>query len=194
MYTTSQVYTKAEVDAITGERAIKTPAEGDTPAVYKTLAEMISDVNTQAEANKDAIAILNGKVDEEGSVKKIAADAAKAEVAAVIDSAPDAFDTLKEIAEWIEADETASEALTTKVTNNEKAIEAIEDRLDVVEPQLKKANIEITEEEEVIVTPGFIDPEVNKFEVENGKVTKVSTDLLFNGDNTLVLFGGSATA
>ena len=41
---------------------------------------------------------------------------------------------------------------------------------------------------------GFILPEVNKFEMEDGKVTAISTDLLKNGSMTLILNGGTAKA
>ena len=55
---------------------------------------------------------------------KLAADAAAAAVATVLDGAPEAFDTLKEVADWIANNETASDAaaLVTRVT----ALEAID--------------------------------------------------------------------
>ena len=55
---------------------------------------------------------------------KLAADAASAAVATVLDGAPEAFDTLKEVADWISNNETASDAadLITRVA----ALEAID--------------------------------------------------------------------
>lgn len=57
-------------------------------------------------ANTDAIKVLNGV--EEGSVKKTAADAAALEVAKVVANAPEAYDTLKEIADYIASDTTGA--------------------------------------------------------------------------------------
>ena len=56
--------------------------------------------------------------------EKLAADASAAAVATVLDGAPEKFDTLKEVAEWISATDSASSAadLVTRVT----ALEAID--------------------------------------------------------------------
>ena len=55
---------------------------------------------------------------------KLASDAAAAAVATVLDGAPEAFDTLKEVAEWISNNESAADAaaLVTRVA----ALEAID--------------------------------------------------------------------
>lgn len=78
-------------------------------AELATLGEIVA-------ANKAALAVLNGEG--EGSVKKAVNDA----VAALVDGAPEALDTLKELADWIEGDETASAALINRVAANEDAI------------------------------------------------------------------------
>ena len=59
------------------------------------------------------------------------------------------------------------------------------------------ADIVATEVEGVVTKTakaGLIAPEVDKFEVDDGKVTKISTDLLAQGSMTLVLNGGNAKA
>lgn len=66
-------------------------------------------------ANESAIATLNGTG--EGSVSKQIGDA----IDAVVDGAPAAFDTLKEIADWIANDETGTAALIARVA----ALEAL---------------------------------------------------------------------
>ena len=92
---------------------------------------MIADAKTEATyddtqikkdiaANTAAIAILNGS--EEGSVAKIASDAAKAEVATLVGEAPETLDTIHEIAAWITNDEDGAAALAKRVAANEKAV------------------------------------------------------------------------
>ena len=62
----------------------------------------ISALDGRVAANEGAITILNGEGD--GSVKKQVADA----VAGVVASAPEDFDTLKEVADWIASDTTGA--------------------------------------------------------------------------------------
>lgn len=71
--------------------------------------EKVQEINTAAgnlevrvKANEDAIGVLNGEG--EGSVKKSVADA----IASVVASAPEDFDTLKEVADWIGSDTTGA--------------------------------------------------------------------------------------
>lgn len=124
--------------------------------VEAKIAEVNGDASALADrvtANEDAIKVINGDSSKEGSIKKTVADA----VAAVVADAPESFDTLKEIAEWIAKDtenengfdaanrivalETAVadndttvkgliEAEATRATNAEKGLL---DRLDVIE-------------------------------------------------------------
>lgn len=75
--------------------------------------------------NKAAIEVLNG--DGEGSVTKQVSDA----IAELVNEAPEAFDTLKEIADWIASDETASAALLTRVSDAEANIAG--NKADIVE-------------------------------------------------------------
>ena len=94
--------------------AIFTPAsEGNdaSGSVVTYVASEIKKVNDAAStlagkvtANKDAIAILNGDVKTSGSV----AHTVDTEITKLINGAPAAFDTLKEIADWIGSGEVAS--------------------------------------------------------------------------------------
>ncbi len=69
-------------------------------------------------ANADAIEVLNGSG--EGSVAKQVAEA----IAEVVAEAPEAFDTLKEIADYIAGDKTNAAELLNKVNANTEAIAA----------------------------------------------------------------------
>lgn len=73
------------------------------------------------EANKNAITILNGTVQTEGSVKKTVSD----EIAKVIGKAPETFDTLQEIATWIETHGTQATGMQTAISKLEAILEGI---------------------------------------------------------------------
>ena len=66
----------------------------------------------------EAIAKLNGDDNVDGSVKKQVKDA----INAVVDGAPETFDTLKEIADWIGSDESGTAELISEVAANTQAI------------------------------------------------------------------------
>lgn len=68
----------------------------------ETINEAASTLEGRVAVNEGAIEVLNGEG--EGSVKKQVADA----VAGVVASAPEDFDTLKEVADWIASDTTGS--------------------------------------------------------------------------------------
>lgn len=71
-------------------------------------------------ANETAITTLNGTG--EGSVSKTVVD----EIAKVVASAPEDFDTLKEISDWISSHSTDAAAMNSRITANETAIAALE--------------------------------------------------------------------
>ena len=102
-----------------------------TVAENKTLVEMISDAQTAATYDDTAlvgrVAAIEGDylkaADKTALETKMAEDIATAKtetIAAVLGEAvPEDFDTLKEIAAWIQSDTTASAQLVTRVTNIE---------------------------------------------------------------------------
>lgn len=65
-----------------------------------------------------------GGVSEE-DVKSAAQEAASQAVAKVVADAPEAYDTLKEVADWIASDDTKSAELTTKVSQNSENIQNV---------------------------------------------------------------------
>ena len=102
-----------------------------TVAENKTLVEMISDAQTAATYDDTAlvgrVSAIEGDylkaADKTALETKMAEDIATAKtetIAAVLGEAvPEDFDTLKEIAAWIQSDTTASAQLVTRVTNIE---------------------------------------------------------------------------
>lgn len=189
------VYSKTEVGTI---------AEG------KTLVQMIADAKNEAtyddtaikesiKANTDALAILNSNVETSGSVAHTAAAAAKAEVATVIGAAPEAMDTLEEVAKWIENDQSGAASMANRITANENAINAINDANSGILAQAEaytKATIAAlpVATAEVLGLVKFDDVSIKMNENNQLYVAKVSTDTLEQGSQTLILNGGNATA
>lgn len=69
------------------------------------------------EANETAISTLNGTGD--GSVKKAVSDG----IAKVVAGAPEDFDTLKEMSDWIDSHESSASAMNSQIQDNKKAID-----------------------------------------------------------------------
>lgn len=189
----ADVYTKTEIGTIAEDKTlIQMIEEAQNAATYDDTA-----IKASIKQNTDAIAILNGNSETAGSVAKIAADAAKAEVAAVVDSAPEAFNTLKEIATWISEDETATEALVSRVAANETAIAAINNETSGI-----LATSKAYTDSQIAALPAATADTLGLVKYDNATVkmndnkqlyvAKVSTDILEQGTNILVLNGGSA--
>ena len=110
---------QADVDAL--ETKVGTVASG------KTVVQMIADAQADATyddtalkgrvtATETAIDTLNGNGD--GSVKKQVADA----VAGIVADAPEAYDTLKEISDWISTHASDASAMNSQINTNKNAI------------------------------------------------------------------------
>lgn len=68
------------------------------------------------EANETAISTLNGTGD--GSVKKAVSDG----IAEVVAGAPEDFDTLKEMSDWVNNHESSASSMNSQIQDNKKAI------------------------------------------------------------------------
>lgn len=110
---------QADVDALAGK-------VGTVPE-SKTVVQMIADaqaaatyddtaLNGRVTATETAINTLNGTGD--GSVKKQVADA----VAGIVADAPEAYDTLKEISDWISGHASDASAMNSQINTNKDAI------------------------------------------------------------------------
>ena len=192
----ADVYTKSEINAITG-----TLEEG------KSLVQMIEDAKSEAsyddtsiraliKSNTDAITVLNGDVKTDGSVAKIAAEAAKAEVAVVVGAAPEAMDTLEEVALWIANDKSGAAAMANDIAANKTAIAAINNETNGILAVSKKYI-----DDAIAGLPAASASALGLVKVDNVtiqsnegviSVKSVSTDLLTQGAEELILCGGSA--
>ena len=104
------------------EEALGEIPDGKTVKEYiEELTQSAAYDDTQIKADikdiKDAVDVLNGTG--EGSVDKKVADA----VAAIVAGAPEAYDTLKEISDWISTHADSASAMNSAINDNKQAIE-----------------------------------------------------------------------
>lgn len=86
------------------------------------LTDRVTAVEGKASANETAIGVLNGDETTVGSVKKTVADA----VAKIVADAPESFDTLKEISDWISSHADDAAAMNSAIQTNSSAITALQ--------------------------------------------------------------------
>lgn len=106
------VYTKTEVDNLF-KNFDQTAITDAIAANKKAIEDEAARAKVAEEANKALIDTLIGE-DANKSVRTIASE----EVAKVVDSAPEAFDTLKEIATWIQDDATGAAAMSATIAGH----------------------------------------------------------------------------
>lgn len=134
--TEAQSYANAKDTAISAAKAAADAAQADVDALEgkvgtvpadKTVVQMISDAQAAAtyddtalkgriSANETAIATLNGTG--EGSVSKQVADA----VASIVADAPEAYNTLKEISDWISSHASDAASMNSQINTNKTDI------------------------------------------------------------------------
>lgn len=78
-----------------------------------------NDISASISSNTDLLKVLSG--DGEGSITEKIRDG----LSTIVSGAPEAFDTLKEIADWISSDETGTSALIARVADNEANISTL---------------------------------------------------------------------
>lgn len=102
---------------IAGElKSIKSKMETDESAIKQNTSDITNNTK-KIEANETAISTLNGTGD--GSVKKAVSDG----IAKVVAGAPEDFDTLKEMSDWISSHESSASSMNTQIQDNKKAID-----------------------------------------------------------------------
>lgn len=201
------VYTKSQIGELSKDN------EGND----KTIVQMINDAKTSAIAsatyddtqiksdiknNTDAISTLIGtkEGDNTKTIREIAAD----EINTLIGGAnnEDTITNITTLIEYVNENGAEVTGIQTDIANLQAITSGFggegqpSNVINFVEQEIAAiatANLTINEDETTVITKGLIVPELNKFEVAEGKVTKVSTDLLSQGEKTLVLNGGSST-
>lgn len=186
----------SELEAAIAPLAVAKDVEDSFAEVDEAIQGVADDV---AEA-LEAIGVLNGEASVEGSVKKQVADA----IAGVVASAPQDFDTLKEIADYIASDKTGAAELSNRVAAVETTLNAEDTGLI---DQVAVLNEKAHEHTNKGVIDGITADQVTAWDAAvqsisgveatktgtNVEVTAVSTDLLKQGAKTLVFNCGTAS-
>lgn len=134
-------------------KALKTEIEGQiTASEYDD-----TEVKKSIKANTDAIGILNGTGD--GSVDKKVADA----VASIVANAPAAYDTLKEISDWISTHTEDASAMNSSIQANKTDI-----------ANLAKLVGTLPEGEDAATIVAYIDKKVGAVDFSNAIATAKS--------------------
>lgn len=129
----------------------------------------ISALDGRVAANEGAITVLNGEG--EGSVKKAVADA----VAGVVASAPEDFDTLKEVADWIASDTTGAAKMQADIARLDGA--------DTVDGSVKK-QIKDAVAAEALIARAAEKANADAIVVEKGRVDGIVADYLKAADKS----------
>lgn len=147
-------------------------------------------VKADVDKNTAAITKLNGTG--EGSVSKTVADG----IAKVVASAPEDFDTLKEIADWIANDTTGAAKMANDiaaVVGTDKGTDGTPKSMRTVAEEVADAKVgAIPNASQTVV--GLIKGTDGKVNVAEGQITSITTDALTQGADVLILDGGTATA
>lgn len=121
---------------IAGElKSIKSKIGTDESAIKQNTSNITSNTK-RIEANETAISTLNGTGN--GSVKKAVSDG----IAKVVAGAPEDFDTLKEMSDWISTHETSASAMNSAIKDNKNAITTLQtDKADKTEIPTVPTNV-----------------------------------------------------
>lgn len=119
---------KSAVKTLTGDKTVEGSVDYKIDQAHHAAAADVEALSEKVDSLFDKEA-SEGVEAADGVIRTIAkaeaTTAASAAVAKVIDGAPEKFDTLKELAAWIEDDKTGAKALADKVDTNNAAIEVL---------------------------------------------------------------------
>ena len=184
---TADVYTKTEVGTI---------VEG------KTLVEMINEAKNEASYDDTEV---RGLITTESERALAAEQAIEGRLVPIetffkaVETPNETIDTLAEIVKYIEDDKSAASSMLASINANTAAIEAINSQTDGILIKAQKyADEKIaaipTATEGVLGLIKYDNATIKKNDSDQLYVAQVSTDVLVNGSNELVLNGGSANA
>ena len=185
-------HTKAEIVAITGEVASD-----------KTLVQMIAEAQAAATYDDAEVRqlITNEAARADAAEKANAAEIARVNgvLVAALDNNEEGLDSIKELATWINEHGTTAAGMSEAITANADAIAAINHETTGI-LALAKAHADAAvagipvATAEVLGLVKFDNDTIKMNENNQLYAAKVSTDILVQGSQTLILNGGSATA
>lgn len=134
----------------------------------RQLVANIQGYDNRITANADAIDVLNGTG--EGSVAKIVAT----EIAKVIAGAPESYDTLKEIADWIKDHPNTVADINTAITNLASRVSDLETDISSLKTRVTTAEGKITTLETAVTT---LNGDVNTVNSVDYKINQTAQNL-----------------
>ena len=129
---------KTATDALLGAETTYTTLKDIGDAIRSLLSttgshtSSIASLQSTVSSHTTIIETLTGDETVAGSVRKQVADA----VAAIINDAPEAYDTLKEISDWISSHSSSAAAMNSQISTNTSNIAGLQTRMTAAEGKL----------------------------------------------------------
>lgn len=183
-------HTKSEIAAITGT----VPAD-------KTLVQMIADAKSEATYDDTEVrGLITAEAQRAAAAEKVNADEiarVNGVLVAALENDGEGLDSIKELADWINAHGSEASAMAEAISDNADAIEAINHVDTGILAQAKAhTNAAIAAlpaaTAEALGLVKYDDVTIKMNDSQQLYVAKVSTDILEQGSMTLILNGGSA--
>lgn len=147
-----------ELDIENKMTALTETVNGHTTTIAEhgtSIGNLNNKIDTQIGNVQVSIANVNERIDnllgddlpEDGSaaptIRAIAEAAASAKVDAVVDGAPESFDTLKDIANWIENDESGAASIANTVATHGQKIQTLEGNYSTLRTDVNNNDVDI---------------------------------------------------
>lgn len=109
-----------------------------TDAYKQKLDALDSDLSERVASVEGTLETLQGDISTEGSIAKMTADA----VAQIVSGAPDDFDTLKEISDWISGHAEDAAGMNSQINQNKTDIATLREDLDNIDITVETSDID----------------------------------------------------
>lgn len=118
---------ETSVDGIKTEIGAKAAGEAASTGIYKYVDDKVAAATPEGYAGvkADVTKLVGADKGEDGRANKTVREIASEEVAKIVNGAPEAYDTLKEVSEWISTHGTDAATMNTQINANKAAIEKL---------------------------------------------------------------------
>ena len=118
---------ETSVDGIKTEIGAKAVGETASTGIYKYVDDKVAAATPEGYAGvkADVTKLVGADKGEDGRANKTVREIASEEVAKIVNGAPEAYDTLKEVSEWISTHGTDAATMNTQINANKAAIEKL---------------------------------------------------------------------
>ena len=115
------------VDGIKTEIGAKAAGEDAATGIYKYVDDKVAAATPEGYAGvkADVTKLVGTDKGEDGRANKTVREIASEEVAKIVNGAPEAYDTLKEVSDWISTHGTDAATMNTQIGENKAAIEKL---------------------------------------------------------------------